>query len=47
MLRNRLQLLPEHSEGDDAEALWSRLGVVSAARVNDLDVDAVRALRPA
>ena len=33
--------------GDDAIALWSHLGVVGADRVPDLDVAAVRALRPA
>ena len=46
MLAARLRLLPETSEGDDAVALWARLGVADAARVTDLDVDAVRALRP-
>jgi malonate decarboxylase beta subunit len=46
MLAARLKLLPESSEGDDAVALWARLGVADAARVTDLDVDAVRALRP-
>ena len=33
--------------GDDAIALWSHLGVAGADRVPDLDVAAVRALRPA
>jgi malonate decarboxylase beta subunit len=46
MLASRLRLLPETTEGDDAVALWARLGVADAARVTDLDVDAVRALRP-
>jgi malonate decarboxylase beta subunit len=46
MLAARLQLLPETSEGDDAVALWARLGVADAALVTHLDVDAVRALRP-
>jgi malonate decarboxylase beta subunit len=32
-------------DGDEAVALWARLGVADAARVADLDVDAVRALR--
>jgi malonate decarboxylase beta subunit len=46
MLAARLHLLPEATEGDDAVALWARLGVADAACVTDLDVDAVRALRP-
>jgi len=46
MLAARLLLLPETTEGDDAVALWTRLGVADAACVADLDVDAVRALRP-
>ena len=46
MLAARLRLLPETTEGDDAVALWTRLGVADAACVTDLDVDAVRALRP-
>jgi malonate decarboxylase beta subunit len=46
MLAARLRLLPETSEGDDSVALWAHLGVADAARVTDLDVDAVRALRP-
>jgi malonate decarboxylase beta subunit len=45
LLRQRLQLLDEAVEGDDAVALWSRLGVREAARVSELEVDAVRALR--
>ena len=32
-------------DGDDAVALWRRLGVGDAVRISDLDVDAVRALR--
>jgi malonate decarboxylase beta subunit len=47
LLAGRLRLLPEEPEGDDAATLWARLGVADAARVADLDVDAVRALRPA
>jgi malonate decarboxylase beta subunit len=47
LLSARLRLLPEASDGDDAIALWSRLGVADAGRVADLDVDAVRALRAA
>jgi len=31
---------------DEATTLWARLGVADAARVPDLEVDAVRALRP-
>ena len=45
LLATRLQLLPDIIDGDEAMALWARLGVVDAARVPDLDVDAVRALR--
>jgi malonate decarboxylase beta subunit len=33
--------------GDDAIALWTHLGIAGADRVPDLDVAAVRALRPA
>ena len=47
LLGARLRLLPDHVDGDDAVNLWSRLGVADAARVTELDVDAVRALRPA
>jgi malonate decarboxylase beta subunit len=47
LLSGRLHVLPEEPEGDDAACLWARLGVADAARVPDLDVDAVRALRPA
>jgi malonate decarboxylase beta subunit len=46
LLSARLRLLDEAVNGDEAVALWSRLGVADAARVADLDVDAVRALRP-
>jgi len=45
LLAARLRLLPELVEGDEAMALWARLGVADASRVPDLDVDAVRALR--
>jgi malonate decarboxylase beta subunit len=45
LLGERLHLLDGESRGDDAVALWSRLGVVDAARVSDLDADTVRALR--
>ncbi len=47
LLRARLAALPEARQADDATALWQALGVADAARVPDLDVDAVRALRPA
>jgi malonate decarboxylase beta subunit len=36
---------PVDEDGDDAITLWQRLGVADAARVGDLEVDAVRALR--
>ena len=45
LLATRLRLLPDAVDGDEAVALWARLGVADAARVSDLDVDAVRALR--
>jgi len=45
LLVTRLQLLPDAVDGDEAMALWARLGVADAARVPDLDVAAVRALR--
>lgn len=47
LLVNRLHLLDEAvPEGaDEAITLWGRLGVAQAARVNDMDVQAVRALR--
>jgi len=45
LLASRLRLLPEHVAGDEAVALWARLGVADASRVAELDVDAVRALR--
>jgi malonate decarboxylase beta subunit len=47
LLRARLALLDEAVEGDEAVALWSRLGVREATRVSELEVDAVRALRSA
>jgi len=46
MLRARLDLLPQTTEGDEATLLWARLGVADAAGVTDLDVDALRVLRP-
>ena len=45
LLSKRLHLLDEPAQGDEATALWTRLGVTQAANVGDLDVDAVRALR--
>jgi malonate decarboxylase beta subunit len=45
LLATRLRLLPDAVDGDEAMALWSRLGVVDAPSVPDLDVVAVRALR--
>jgi malonate decarboxylase beta subunit len=45
LLQRRSELLDEAHEGDDAQALWSRLGIADAARVPDLDVDAVRAMK--
>ena len=45
LLTTRLRLLPETVDGDEAMALWTRLGVADAARVPDLDAAAVRALR--
>jgi malonate decarboxylase beta subunit len=47
LLAARLRLLPPAAEGcDDAIALWSRMGIPEAERVPELDVAAVRALRP-
>lgn len=45
LLTARLALLEAPASGDEAQALWTRLGVADAARVADLDVDAVRPLR--
>jgi malonate decarboxylase beta subunit len=47
LLTERLHLMDGETHGDDAIALWRRLGVADAARVGDLDVAAVRALRTA
>ena len=47
LLTARLHLLSDNIDGDDAVTLWSRLGVADASRVTDLDVAALRALRPA
>jgi malonate decarboxylase beta subunit len=45
LLTDRMHLMDAAIEGDDAVALWTRLGVADAARVADMDVDQVRALR--
>jgi len=45
LLATRLRRMSEPVEGDDAVALWIRLGVAHAERVGDLDVASVRALR--
>lgn len=45
LLASRLRLLPDKVDGDEAVALWARLGVTDASRVADLDVAAVRTLR--
>ena len=47
LLADRLRRMAEPPEGDDAVALWIRLGVAHAERVSDLDVASVRALRGA
>ncbi len=48
LLMARLRELPTASPGhDDAMAVWERLGVPEATRVPDMDVAALRALRPA
>jgi malonate decarboxylase beta subunit len=46
LLNQRLSLLDDAVEGDEAIAVWLRSGVAEAALVPELDVDAVRALRP-
>ncbi|MEG1767140.1 MAG: biotin-independent malonate decarboxylase subunit beta [Comamonas sp.] len=46
LLNRRLHALPEGDGGDDQSGLlWQALGVVDAARVPELSVDAVRPLR--
>jgi malonate decarboxylase beta subunit len=45
LLATRLRLLPDALDSDEAVTLWGLLGVADAARVSDLDVDALRALR--
>ena len=45
LLRSRLALLDEPVDGDEALALWHRLGVPQASRVSELDVEALRTLR--
>ena len=46
LLGARLALLDAPTTGDEATALWTRLGVEGAAGIGDMDVDAVRAQRP-
>jgi malonate decarboxylase beta subunit len=46
LLTERLDLLSDAVDGDDAVTLWSRLGVPDASRVTEMNVDEVRALRP-
>jgi malonate decarboxylase beta subunit len=46
LLQRRSALLDASHDGDDAKVLWSRLGIPEADRVPDLDVEAVRGLRP-
>lgn len=45
LLAHRLSLLDAAVTGDDAQALWTRLGVAQAAQVPDLDVADVVPLR--
>jgi malonate decarboxylase beta subunit len=45
LLASRLRQLPDTVDGDEAVALWMLMGVTDAARVSDLDVNAVRAMR--
>lgn len=47
LLQARLDLLDGATDGDEATALWTHLGVPLAPRVPDLDVSTVRGLRPA
>ena len=47
LLTARLDLLTDAADGDDAVTLWSRLGIPGASRVTEMNVDEVRALRPA
>jgi len=47
LLAARLGLLSDAADGDDAVTLWSRLGIRGASRVTEMNVDEVRALRPA
>ncbi|NML16486.1 biotin-independent malonate decarboxylase subunit beta [Azohydromonas caseinilytica] len=48
LLSERLNRLPEGLDGDEeAITLWRSLGIAEPARVPDLDVDGVRALRAA
>jgi len=45
LLKTRLALLAEPVDGDEATALWTRMGVPDAARIGELDVDALHTLR--
>jgi len=45
LLSARLELLAEPASGDEAVALWSRLGVPQSSRIPELDVADVRPLR--
>ena len=45
LLHERLQRLADPAHDDDAVALWTELGIADAARVTELDVEALRKLR--
>lgn len=45
LIASRLELMAEPAEGDEAAALWGRLGIVGASSIPDLDVSEVRVLR--
>ncbi len=45
LLARRAGLLASTVQGDEAAALWARLGVADAERVPDMDIEAVRARR--
>ena len=47
LLASRLRLLPDKAEGDDATLLWAAWASTMRPACADLDVDGVRALRPA
>jgi malonate decarboxylase beta subunit len=46
LLRHRLDLLRDPVDGDEAQALWARLGLPQPERIPDLDVAALQPLRP-